>query len=95
MPVLEEFQPPARSPTNLPDWMTSKAPIIRAQPLTGGLLSPHYSRSLLSTLEGAVPCKVVQVDFWCQPCKRHVVYRAAHGGPNAAGAALHPHCEEV
>ncbi|CAK0782991.1 hypothetical protein CVIRNUC_006186 [Coccomyxa viridis] len=33
--VLEEFQPPARSPTDLPDWMTSKAPIIRAQPLTG------------------------------------------------------------
>ncbi|CAL5220439.1 g2454 [Coccomyxa viridis] len=33
--VLEEYQPPARSPTNLPDWMTSKAPLIRAQPLTG------------------------------------------------------------
>lgn len=37
--VLEEFQPPARSPTDLPDWMTSKAPIIRAQPLTGILRS--------------------------------------------------------
>lgn len=33
--VLEEFQPPTRSPTDLPDWMSSKAPIIRAQPLTG------------------------------------------------------------
>ena len=38
--VLEEFQPPARSPTNLPDWMSSKAPLIRAQPLTGTWLRP-------------------------------------------------------
>lgn len=39
--VLEEFQPPARSPTDLPDWMTSKPPIIRAQPLSGIYSSLH------------------------------------------------------
>ena len=130
--MLEQYQPPARSPTNLPDWMTSKAPIIRAQPLTGAVAlislessACHLSKLLQAACKSSDPgraslhgvllsgaCSAVLMEdiasgtsnrvpnelregLMFNSLSAHVTYRAAHGGPNAASAALHPHREEV